>query len=245
SAEDADSEGIEGKFYLWTVEEIRGLLPEAEAAEVIDLFNVEAGGNFEEGGHGANILHLTGDSGERLDRLQSALTTMFEVREKRVHPYKDDKVLTDWNGLMIAALARAARVFDDPACLAAAEKAMSFNRKEMRTDQGRLLHRYREGSAGIDGGVDDYAFMVWGLIELYQSSFDSSWLKEALELNRLMLDLFWDEEHGGFYVSADDAESLIVRQKEGYDGAIPSGNSVAMLNLVRLGRITADPELER
>ncbi len=188
SAEDADSEGVEGKFYLWTAEEIRTRLPEAEAKLVIDLFNVKDGGNFEDGGHGANILHLTGsmeqnaarlglDEEKLRKKLEPSLITLFDAREKRVHPYKDDKVLTDWNGLMIAALARAARVIDEPGCLAAAEKAIRFNREKMRTKNGRLLHRYRDGSAGIDGGIDDYAFFIWGLIELYESSFDSAYLE--------------------------------------------------------------------
>ncbi len=256
SAEDADSEGVEGKFYLWTTEEVLGLLPEADAKLVIDLFNMKEEGTFEEGGPKANILHLTGSMSQNAARLkmdeeklrkklEPALATMFKVREKRIHPYKDDKVLTDWNGLMIAALARAARVFDEPGCLAAAEKAIRFNREKMRTEKGRLLHRYREGSAGIDGGVDDYAFFIWGLIETYESSFDSAYLEEALELNRQMLERFWDEKSGGLFVTADDAEKLIVRQKDGYDGAVPSGNSVAMMNLIRLGRITADPKLEQ
>jgi uncharacterized protein YyaL (SSP411 family) len=256
SAEDADSEGEEGKFYLWTAEEIRTLLPESEAGLIIDLFNVIEGGNFEEGGHGANILHLSGslaqnaarlglDEEKLRSRMAPAMARMFDVREKRIHPYKDDKVLTDWNGLMIAALARAARVFDEPGCLAAAKKSVEFNREKMRTPKGRLLHRYRDGSAGIDGGIDDYAFMIWGLIELYESSFDSAYLEEALDLNRQMLDHFWDEKSGGFFTTADDAEPLIVRQKEGYDGAVPSGNSVAMMNLIRLGRITANPKLEQ
>jgi uncharacterized protein YyaL (SSP411 family) len=256
SAEDADSEGVEGKFYLWTTDEIRKLLPEAEAKLVIDLFNLKEGGTFEEGGPKANILHLTGsmaqnaarlglEEDELRRRLEPSLTTLFKTREKRIHPYKDDKVLADWNGLMIAALARAARVFDEPGCLAAAEEAIRFNREKMRTKKGRLFHRYRDGSAGIDGGIDDYAFMIWGLIEMYESSFDAAYLEEALQLNLQMLYQFWDEKAGGLFSTADDAEQLIVRQKEGYDGAVPSGNSVAMMNLIRLARITADPKLEQ
>jgi len=256
SAEDADSEGVEGKFYLWTAAEIRELLPEDQAKLVLDVFNVREDGTFHEGGPGANILHLTGSLGQNAARLkmdeealrkklEPAMIKMFQVREGRIHPYKDDKVLADWNGLMIAALARAARVFDEPGLLAAAEKAMRFNREKMRTEKGRLLHRWREGEAGIDGTIDDYAFLVWGLLELYESSFDTAHLEDALTLNRQMLDLFWDEGAGGFFATADDAEPLIVRQKEGYDGAVPSGNSVAMMNLIRLGRITADPKLEQ
>jgi len=245
SAEDADSEGEEGKFYVWTAEEIRGLLPEDEAKLVIDRFNVKDGGNWAEGGPEVNILHLALGTELPGKDAEKPLAALFEARRKRIHPYKDDKVLTDWNGLMIAALARAALAFDEPAHLAAAEKAIVFNRAKMRTKEGRLLHRFRDGTAGIEGTVNDYAFFIQGLIDVYEASLDSAYLEEALALTRTLLDRFWDEKHGAFFITADDAEELIVRQKEAYDGAVPSGNSVAMMNLVRLGRITADPELEQ
>ncbi|MFQ5868263.1 MAG: thioredoxin domain-containing protein [Candidatus Zixiibacteriota bacterium] len=259
SAEDADSEGEEGKFYLWTEAEIRQTLAE-EAALFVELFNVERDGNFTEeaGGSrtGANILHLKESlpktaaklkvsDQELRSRLENAREKLFEAREKRIHPHKDDKVLADWNGLMIAALAKSARVLDEPSYSEVARRAADFVLKNMRTSDGRLLHRYREGKSGISAYLDDYAFLIWGLIELYESTFVVSYLKNALELNNDLLEHFWDDEGGGFYFTADDGEKLLARQKEIYDGAIPSGNSVAMLNLLRLGRITASPDLEK
>jgi hypothetical protein len=161
-----------------------------------------------------------------------------------VHPHKDDKILTDWNGLMIAALARAARALDEEAYRDAAKQAASFILNRMRDDQGRLLHRYRGGEAGIAAHLDDYAFFVWGLIEIYEASFEVSWLESALELNERMLRHFWDEREGGLFFAPDYGESLLVRKKEVYDGATPSGNAVAMFNLLRLARMTGRPDLE-
>jgi len=151
----------------------------------------------------------------------------------------------DWNGLMIAALAQGARVFDEPLYKHAAERAAEFTLKEMLTTDGRLLHRYRAREAAIMANLDDYAFFIWGLIELYETTFEVKYLQTALDLNKAMITHFWDDAGGGFYFSPDDGEDLLVRQKEVYDGAIPSGNSVAMLNLLRLGRITANVDFEK
>ena len=169
---------------------------------------------------------------------------MFEAREKRIHPFKDDKILTAWNGLMIAAMALAARVFSEPAYREAAENAAQFILKKLRRDDGRLLARYREGEAQHLGYVDDYAFFTWGLIELYQASFQPKYLKEALTLSQDFVDLFWDRENGGFFLYGDDGEQLLVRPKEVYDGATPSGNSVSALNFFRLARLTGETEWE-
>ncbi|HEX3036534.1 MAG TPA: thioredoxin domain-containing protein [Thermodesulfobacteriota bacterium] len=260
SAEDADSEGVEGKFYLWTEKEIRDVLNGEEADLLIQVFNVEEEGNFTEEATGektgGNILHLRKPlagiasllnmTTEELEsRIESARGKLFSVREKRVHPYKDDKILTDWNGLMIAALAKGGQIFDDVKYTEAAGRAANFILKDMRNQEGRLLHRYREGEAGIQANVDDYAFLIWGLLELYETTFNVGYLKTALDLNGTLIEHFWDDTNGGFYFTPDDGEDLLVRQKEIYDGAVPSGNSVAMLNLIRLGRITANSDLEQ
>ncbi|MFC1835138.1 thioredoxin domain-containing protein [Thermodesulfobacteriota bacterium] len=259
SAEDADSEGEEGKFYVWTQGEFYKVLGEDDARFAGPFLNVTTEGNFHEEASGrltgANILHTTktlpesakdlGISEEDLDkRLERIRVNLFEHREKRIHPYKDDKILTDWNGLMIAALAKAAQVFDDPRYSEAAAKSADFVLKEMRDSKGRLLHRYRDGQAAIPALVDDYAFFIQGLLELYEATFQTRFLRQALELNEDFLERFWDDGKGGFFFTADDAESLIVRKKESYDGATPSGNSVAAYNLLRLGRIAAKHDLE-
>jgi len=253
SGEDADSEGREGKFYVWTEDELRAALLPDEAELIIRLFNIKKTGNFHDEATGqntgANIFHLTGsfcESAHALKmtehdlyiRFETVREKLFALRAQRVHPHKDDKVLTDWNGLMIAALARAAQVFDTPAYAAAAQKAASFILNNLHTPEGRLLHRYRDGEAKVSGMVDDYAFFIWGLIELYEATFETAHLLTALALQHDMLEHFWDDRTGGFYFTADDGEKLLVRQKEIYDGAVPSGNSAAMLNLVRLARIT-------
>ena len=260
SAEDADSEGVEGEFYVWSEEEIRGILPPEEADLIIKVFNIEKDGNFlDESAKtrtGANILHLQKSLPEiALDlkiskqeiqnRWTAARRKLFTVREKRIHPYKDDKVLTDWNGLMIAALAKASAAFGEPQYAEAAAKAVGFVFEQLRKPDGRLMHRYRDGDAAIHGNLDDYAFLIWGLIELYEATFDARHLEAALELNELMLKHFWDEKGGGLYFSPDYGEALIVRKKEFYDEAVPSGNAVAMWNMLRLGRITANPRLEK
>jgi len=259
SAEDADSEGKEGKFYLWTEEEIRQVLGSEEADLILKVFNIEKNGNFMEQATGkragANILHLRKSLTEIASelkmsdqdlqkRLETARQKLFAYREKRIHPHKDDKILTDWNGLMIAAFAKGARVFDEPRYAEAAKATVDFILKNMRKSDGRLLHRYRDGQAALPAQVDDYAFLIWGMLELYETIFEVRYLQIGLDLNRDLMKHFWDDNNGGFYFVADDGENLLVRQKEIYDGAIPSGNSLAMLNLLRLGRITANYDFE-
>ncbi|HUU29635.1 MAG TPA: thioredoxin domain-containing protein [archaeon] len=259
SAEDADSEGEEGRFYLWTEGEIRSVLGPEDTDLALRVFNVKPGGNFatEATGNfsGANILHLEQDLSAWAanlgmpepvlrERLEAIRTRLFRHRESRVHPGKDTKVLTDWNALMIASLARGAQVLGESRYGAAAKGAADFILKKMIDSQGRLLHRFKDGEAAIAATADDYAFTVWALLELYEAGFDVRYLESALELNEDFLEHFRDKEQGGFYFTADDAEKLPVRQKELYDGATPSGNSVAVWNLLRLGRITAKPEFE-
>ncbi|MCG6533443.1 MAG: thioredoxin domain-containing protein [Syntrophales bacterium LBB04] len=261
SAEDADSEGEEGKFYVWTEAELEGVLGREEARLMAKVYNTRPDGNFTEeatGGKsgGENILHLKQPldelaptlgltSDQLMARVETARSKLFEARRRRIHPLKDDKVLTDWNGLMIAALAKGAQVFDEPTYRDAAAKAMDFIAQIMRDEDGRLLHRYRDGEASKRGNLDDYAFLIWGLLELYELTFDAIYLSRALALTADLVAHFWDPEQGGFFFTADDGEALLVRRKEIYDGAIPSGNSVSMLNLLRLGRLTANTDLER
>jgi hypothetical protein len=259
SAEDADSEGEEGKFYLWTTNEVREILGKDDGDFFVRVFNLEDRGNFidqiQGGRTGENIPHLGQpwvaiaakekmNTEQLRQRVEGCRKKLFSVREERIHPLKDDKILTDWNGLMIAALAKGARSLDEPEYAAAARKAADFVLADLRTADGRLLKRYRQGEASLPAHLEDYAFMVWGLLELYETTFEVRYLQEALALNRIMLDQFRDERNGGFYLTAADGEELLVRPKEVYDGAIPSGNSVAFLNLLRLGRITADDNLE-
>jgi uncharacterized protein YyaL (SSP411 family) len=259
SAEDADSEGKEGKFYIWTQEEVRQALGNEEANFVAKVFNIRKDGNFEEQitgkRSGDNILHFgkalvefAADLNLSQQDLQGHLEVirqkLFAYREKRIHPMKDDKILTDWNGLMIAALAKGAQAFDEPEYAEAAQRAADFILGNMSKPDGRLWHRYRDGQAGVEANLDDYAFLVWGLIELYEATFDARYLEIALEITGATVRHFWDKDGGGLYLTPDDGESLLVRKKEIYDGAIPSGNSVAMLNSLRLGRMTANSDLE-
>jgi len=259
SAEDADSEEEEGKFYLWSEEEIRSVLNSEDAELIIQLYNFESDGNFYDQAAGkrtgANILHLNEPLSELALKLQMDIeqlelkievirNKLFEVREGRPRPYKDDKVLTDWNGLMIAAFALGSQVFDEPRYAEAAMKAADFIIDKMIASEGRLLHRYRDGQVAIPGNINDYAFLIWGLINLYEATFDARYLRNALELNSLILENFRDDASGAFYFTADGAEELLIRPKEIHDGALPSGNSVAAFNLIRLGRISGSPELE-
>ncbi len=259
SAEDADSEGEEGKFYFWTMDEIRKILPADEANIAIKVFNIEDQGNFfdqaENKRNGKNILHLSRlhketatmmriPLNEFISKLEKIRHKLLNYRESRVRPQKDDKILADWNGLMIAALAKAFQVFNEKKYLQQALKAINFILEKMRDEKGRLYHRYREGEISVIGFLDDYAFIIWGLIELYEACFEEKFLKTALELTDIMIEHFWDEKSGGFYYTADDAEEILVRKKEIYDGAIPSGNSVALMNLLRLSRVTVNSNYE-
>jgi uncharacterized protein YyaL (SSP411 family) len=252
-AEDADSEGKEGLFYLWTPAEVKKILGEKSGGLFCRFYDITDAGNFEDG---HSIPHIPVDpeifankEGTKLKELESLLEDagekLFAARKKRIHPLKDDKILTSWNGLMIAAFAKGYQVFGDDAYKDAAMKAVDFIMKNLRTNDGRLLSRYRQGEAAYPGYLDDYAFLVWGLIELYEAAFDVSRLEEAVALNQAMLDIFWEKKEGGLYFTGKGNETLITRSKEIYDGALPSGNSVAALNLLRLGRMSGNPDLEQ
>jgi hypothetical protein len=257
TAEDADSEGEEGRFYHWTMPEIEAVLDGEETALAVRIFSIRAGGNFTEPGGargGLNILYMekspagtAAEIGVSPDRLAveeaSIRGKLFRAREKRTRPFKDTKVLADWNGLAIGALARASRITDDPRFLGAAEKAARVILEKMRDPEGRLFHVFMEGEARIPAFLDDYAFLIRGLIELYQTGFEMVCLEAALELTEKVVADFLDEKEGGFYTVSSDTE-LPVRPKEIRDGALPSGNSVMLMNLVRLARMTGRRDLE-
>jgi hypothetical protein len=260
SAEDADSEGVEGKFYVWSTDEVESILGTEDADLYVRVFNLKPGGNFshEAGGHGGdndNIPHLNDplpvvakklgmDPQVLADKLEASRQKLFDVREKRIHPFKDDKILTDWNGLMIAAFAQGSIVLEEPRYADAARRAAEFMIDQLTASNGRLHKRYRAGSAGLPAHIEDYAFASWGMLDLYEATFDVKYLKEAQRLSDILLAHFWDESQGGLFLTADDGEKLLVRAKEVYDGAIPSGNSVAAENFLRLGRMTGDTKYE-
>lgn len=256
SAEDADSEGEEGKFYLWTTDQVRSALGAERGQRFISCFNLEERGNWDEGhAQRTNIPHLrmpleelaaamNQDAATLRAALDADRQQLFDTRETRIHPGKDDKMLTDWNGLMIAAMAAAGRVLAAPEYTAAAERATAFVMSALRTPEGRLLHRYRAGQAGLPAHLEDYAFMIWAHLELYESTFKTRYLEQAIALNEVLLKHYADTTGGAFFQTADDGEALLVRPKSVYDGAIPSGNSVTAANLYRLGRILGKPEWE-
>jgi uncharacterized protein YyaL (SSP411 family) len=259
SAEDADSDGEEGKFYTWQWNELETHLGTEDLKFASIVFNIQESGNFSEEvtgtRTGANILHLTrpldeiaqdlGMSVKDLEvRMESFRNMLLEIRGKRTRPLRDDKILTDWNGLMITALAKASRAFNRQDYAEAADKASDFIFSNMRLKNGELLHRHREGESKIKAYADDYAFLIWGQIELYEASFEERHLSKALDLNDIFISHFWDEKDGAFFFTEATSDSLFVRQKESYDGATPSSNSVAMLNLFRLSRMTGRSEYE-
>jgi hypothetical protein len=237
---DADSEGREGKFYVWSRAEVLAVLGGQEAKLFGDYYDVTKDGNWE----GHNILNvprpmaivaklhgLALDDVER--RLATARKKLFEARSKRVQPHLDDKVLASWNGLMIGSMARGYRILGQDKYRDAAVRAAEFVLREM-VAEGRLLRTYRRGRAHTPGYLDDYAFMVEGLLNLYETTFEIRWLDQAAALNEQVLKHFRDDLNGGFFFTADDGEQLLVRAKDANDGAIPSGNSVQLMNLLRL-----------
>ncbi len=254
SAIDADSENEEGKFYTWSAQEIYQILGKEDGDIFLSVFNAEMAGNYldEATGRntGKNILYLNSPLDREAKRLGLAADELkqildrsreklFEAREKRIRPHIDDKILTDMNGLMTAALAKAHRAFGEASFLEQAKKSANFILGRMY-ENGKLLHRYRDGESAINGYLDDYSFMTFGLIELFESTMDGEYLEIAVKLAQAAKEQFYDEKEGGFFGSPRDGEKLPVRMKEGHDGAIPSGNSVHMYNLLRLGTILSD-----
>jgi len=258
AAEDADSEGEEGTFYLWSLAELEKLFPPQDAEWLRVLLSVRPEGNFgaaHGGTAGANILYLHEDFPEAAARLEmpeadlrrrweEARRVLFEARQRRPRPHRDDKVLADWNGLMIAALAKAGAALDEPAWIASAALAAEFILGRLGDGSGRLRHSWRDGPSTAPGQASDYAALAWGLIELYEAGGEARHLQHALELTDVLRAHFWDAGAGGFFFTPDDGEKLLVRPKELYDGAITSGNSIAFANLLRLARLTGRPDLE-
>jgi uncharacterized protein YyaL (SSP411 family) len=289
STQDADSEGHEGKFFVWTPEEIAEVLGEEDAAEFCALHDVSAGGNFE----GSNILNIrggiTGDLGSTgsskrnpengreigasselsVSSFELMKQRLFEAREKRIKPFRDEKVLTAWNGLMLAAFAEAAAILDEPEYLEVARANAEFLLREMvekpDREEGlnghgessaltsvrasasgvRLLRTWKDGKAKLNGYIEDYANFADGLIELYQVSGEAKYLEAAKELADAMITEFWDEENGGFFFTSNDHEELIVRSKDFFDNATPSGNSVAAAVLLKLANLYGEEKYER
>ena len=245
STEDADSEGEEGKFYVWTPQEIEAVLGKERGTMFCYVYDVTPEGNFE---HGHSILNLSKTlaqcasiKGMDVKKLEQDLTQMRQellaVRDKRVRPGKDDKILVSWNALMIDALAKAGVILSQPSYLAAAEKAAAFILAKMSRPDGRLLHTYRHGEAKLDAYLDDYAYLINALVTLYESSFDEKWIDEAVRLADILLERFVDKDRGGFFFTADDHEQLIARNKDLHDSSVPSGNAMAATALLRLGKL--------
>ena len=239
SAEDADSEGVEGKFYVWQETELKQILNDEELEQLTKVFAISADGNFEDK---TNILAL--DSIEhwqwRQDpQIKAFLQKLFVAREKRTRPHLDDKILTAWNGLMIDAMVKGYEVLEDQRYLDAAINCASFIRDHLYKD-GKLLRRYRDGEASISANVNDYAFFIQGLLALFEVTAEADWFALAQELQVLQDQYFWDENDGGYFFSSSEVADLIIRPKDFDDNAIPSGNSIAALNLQRFHQITLD-----
>ena len=246
SATDADSEGEEGKFFVWTPAEIEEVLGHDRAKVVAAYYGVTARGNFE----GLNILNVTRSHEDVAaeveltpDELKAVLETsrkmLYDARKKRIHPLLDDKVLTEWNGQMIGAFARAGLALDEPKYVAAAKRAADFVLAKLVKDD-RVLRAYRAGRAKHLGVLEDYAFLIAALLDVFEATGGTTYLERALALQAKQDDLFGDDEGGGYFTTADDGEALLVREKPIYDGAQPAGNSVAAMNLLRLAELTGD-----
>ena len=250
ATQDADSEGEEGKYFTWKPEEIEALLGEEEGRLFARYFDVTPGGNFEAG---QSILHvdteieemarLLGEEEEHLRGvIQRGRGKLLEVHTRRIPPGTDEKILVAWNGLMISAMARAYQILGEDAYLEAGAKAADFILEKMVVD-GRLMHTSKDGQARIPAYQDDYACLINSLLDLYEASLDLRWLRVARQLNREMMDLFWDDREGGFFFTKEGEAELIVRTKNPFDNAVPSGNSVAALVLLRMAGMGGEAEL--
>ncbi len=250
SAQDADSEGEEGKYYLWTVDEVLDTLPAADAELAFHIYGLNPEGNYL---NGKNILHIAEPLDqlapyegltlqELISRLHGIRALLFEARKKRVPPAIDDKVLTDLNSLMIAALAKTGSTLNEPKYIEAAQQTAEFILKHMQKD-GVLYHRYAKGETAIEGFLDDYSFLAFGLCQLYEATFQEQYLHVAADLTRTMITKFWDHNDGGFY-QTQNSQSTMPKLKQVYDGATPSGNSIALYDLLWIGRLTNEPKYE-
>jgi uncharacterized protein YyaL (SSP411 family) len=251
STQDADSEGVEGKFFIWSKDEIKQLLGEKDAALFNAYYNVTDGGNFE----GENILNVTRDMSEvstsenvtieqLTETLARARKILFATREKRVKPARDEKILTAWNGLMLAAFAEAAAILNCRDYLQVAKKNAQFILENLGRD-GLLLRTYKDGQAKLNAYLEDYAFFIDGLVTLFETSGEVHWLEEARNLTETMIEEFWDEEEGAFFYTGRSHENLIVRSKDFFDNATPSGNSLAAEILLRIGLLLDNADYQR
>jgi uncharacterized protein YyaL (SSP411 family) len=239
AALDADSEGVEGKFYVWTPDELRAALGDL-ADDAISYFGVRPGGNFE---HGLSVLEARGPRPQRLAEIRGKLLT---ARAKRVRPGLDDKRLTAWNALMISALADAGAVFERDDYVQAARACAAFVLRELRDDRGHLLRSWKDGrAASISGYLEDHAYLLQALLVLYEATFEQRWYSEAVTLAQAMIERFGDPERGGFFTTAQDQPHLVTRRKDLEDAPTPSGNSAAALGLLRLARLSGSAEYER
>ena len=236
--QDADSDGVEGKYYALTPDELAQALGGVDGLRFCQWYGITPEGNFE----GKSIPNLLGQSqfDQDPEDMAALREQVYAYRLSRTALHRDDKVLTAWNGLVMAALARAGLVLDEPWYLDAARQTAEFLAEKLTTSDGRLLARWRDGDAAHPGKLDDYAFLAYGLLELYSATFDASYLTRAVGLADCLLKLFFDGERGGFYPYASNGEQLLTRTKEAYDGAMPSGNSIAALVLFRLSRLTGE-----
>ena len=259
SAEDADTEGEEGAYYTWTIDEIEQILGSENGKRFTKIYGFEKNGNFfdESTGHsnGKNIPYLSREikvlskkhkMEEELMRtfIKSSIDKLYKERSKRIRPLKDDKILTDWNGLMIASLAYGGLVLNDESLIKSAKKAYNFINEKLTDKKGKLLKRYRLGNSGLAPHIDDYAFLIWGCLNLYDATYEVEYLNQSVKLAKIMITDFSDE-NGGFFIGAKDSEKLMIRSKDSYDGAIPSGNSVAVNNLFRLSKMTGNQEYKK
>jgi uncharacterized protein YyaL (SSP411 family) len=251
STQDADSEGVEGKFFVWSWDELTELLGEKDAALFASYYNVTKAGNFE----GENILNVTRDleevaragnlTSEELDEtLSKARQKLFEVREQRVKPARDEKILTAWNGLMLASFAEAGAILDRPDYTSIAKRNARFVLDTLRRN-GLLLRTYKDGQAKLNAYLEDYAFYIDGLVTLFETTGELVWFEEAVSLAATMIDEFWDDQEGAFFYTGNSHEDLIVRSKDFFDNATPSGNSVATSILLRIGLMTDQNDYQR
>ncbi|WAA13119.1 thioredoxin domain-containing protein [Fervidibacillus halotolerans] len=250
SAIDADSDGEEGKFYVWTKQEIIEILGQELGETFCHVYGITEDGNFE----GKNIPNLIFTNKEKLAKynqkslkdlewkLEQARKLLLEKRSQRPFPLVDDKVLTGWNALMIAALAKAGAAFDQESYIQMAKRALDFIEHRLIVD-GRVMVRYRDGEVKQKAFIDEYAYLLWAYIEMYEGTFDITYLHKSKQLVKKMMDLFWDQESGGFFFTGTDCETMLVKEKEIYDGALPSGNSVAAFSFLKLSRLTGNIDL--
>jgi uncharacterized protein YyaL (SSP411 family) len=241
AAVDADSGGIEGAFYVWSRAEVKSALGEADGDAICRAYGVTSQGNFAQG---KNVLHAANEEVNRdtADRISRSKQKLLDVRNQRIRPATDDKILTGWNSLMISAFAFGYQVLRDRRFLDAATSAAEFILKNLKKD-GHLFRRYRDREASFAGTLEDYSFLIAAVLDVYEACFDPKWVREALQLNGTMTELFWDKANGGFFFNRSSEAEVIASIKEAYDAPIPSGNSIAAQNLLRLAALTGDEEL--